>query len=1035
MSHMSRSASRLLRVGVFGVAVALLYGVLFASAAPPAPGGLISPSHPDPNAFYASRDASFTWDADALPSIIGSLSVSTRSIAIAGTKAYVAGWDSSLHILDISDPSAVHQLGSVSIGDWGNDIAVSGDFVYAAARQAGLKVVDVHDDAHPVVVGSVATSYACDVAVSGDTLFLADYYDIKVFDISNPVAPVRVGTADRPEMMAFGVDVAGDTLYVAAAGQDLQVFDVADPTSPVWLGGDNHDAEASDVEVCGDYAYTTGGDNGGLMVVDVSNPVSPVDVGYLDVPGGCYEVSVWGSTLYVSQANGQGGGSGGDLLVVDVSDPTRPTLVGQRGALAGSYGDEVCGDGPLVGFGHASSHFEMWRAAQPATGTVLGSLPPSDPENFSTAAVAVSGDTAYIGEAGTLTGRVTVVDVSNPAVPAQLSYWNAPYAVGDVAAEGDTLYAATDLGGLQILDVSNPASPAFLGSCDTSWYANGVAISGNTAYVSDYYDGLQVIDVTDPTAATIIGSHDTTESFGVAVDGNILCLANRFDGMEVLDVTTPTAPVVLGTVNPRDNPNDQVWDVAISGDFAFMANDYDGMRVVDISDPTSPTIVATCALPGSCTDVALSGSLLYASAYTGGLTVIDVTNPASPVIVGSTSGVGYTGGVAASGELAFTVSNEYGGAAADPGLHVFDCATGPVAYSYAFDTTSDTVPDTKAETDTPLAAFTAPGTGNYFFHLSAIEHKAWSVSPAEHLRVRVDRSPVAAGESYAIDMDTTLSVSAPGLLANDSDPDGDSLSVTEFSSPAHGKGAIWIDGRIEYRADNGWTGVDRMGYRVQDALGMSVWTTVTISVRAPVTPSPTSLDATLTYGTAYQFAGTLTSQDTSLAGQPVVLETSPDGVTFTASAVTTTTRSDGTFAFAAQKPSRTTWYRAAFAETSVYQDAVSTAAKVTVRPSVGTPKAPSTMYRSHYYTVYGYLKPRHSSGTYPIRIYRYRYVSGHWKSYGYVKAKASNYSSYTKYSVKTSLRYSGRWKVRAYAPADSGHIAAWSSGYDYVTVK
>jgi len=33
------------------------------------------------------------------------------------------------------------------------------------------------------------------------------------------------------------------------------------------------------------------------------------------------------------------------------------------------------------------------------------------------------------------------------------------------------------------------------------------------------------------------------------------------------------------------------------------------------------------------------------------------------------------------------------------------------------------------------------------------------------------------------------------------------------------------------------------------------------------------------------------------------------------------------------------------------------------------------------------------------------------------------------------LPYKGKWRVRAYAPADSKHSAAWSSGYDYITVK
>jgi hypothetical protein len=94
------------------------------------------------------------------------------------------------------------------------------------------------------------------------------------------------------------------------------------------------------------------------------------------------------------------------------------------------------------------------------------------------------------------------------------------------------------------------------------------------------------------------------------------------------------------------------------------------------------------------------------------------------------------------------------------------------------------------------------------------------------------------------------------------------------------------------------------------------------------------------------------------------------------------------------------------------------------------------MRRSRYYTIYGYLKPKHTSGTYPVRIYKWKKTSsGKWKKYGYVKARARNYRSYTKYYKKLKLTSKGRWRLRAYAPADSRHAARWSSKYDYVTVK
>ena len=115
----------------------------------------------------------------------------------------------------------------------------------------------------------------------------------------------------------------------------------------------------------------------------------------------------------------------------------------------------------------------------------------------------------------------------------------------------------------------------------------------------------------------------------------------------------------------------------------------------------------------------------------------------------------------------------------------------------------------------------------------------------------------------------------------------------------------------------------------------------------------------------------------------------------------------------------------------------STSAVKTVTPTayLTNAVAPAAMARTKYYSVYGYLKPQHKAGTYPVRIYRYRYERGAWKSYSYVNAKAANYSNYTKYAASMRLPYAGRWRVRACAPADTGHRATWASAYDYVTVK
>jgi hypothetical protein len=105
------------------------------------------------------------------------------------------------------------------------------------------------------------------------------------------------------------------------------------------------------------------------------------------------------------------------------------------------------------------------------------------------------------------------------------------------------------------------------------------------------------------------------------------------------------------------------------------------------------------------------------------------------------------------------------------------------------------------------------------------------------------------------------------------------------------------------------------------------------------------------------------------------------------------------------------------------------------RVTVGDPVAPKTMSPSRSYAVTCTLRPHHAAGTFPVRVYKYRYVSGKWRSYGYVKAKASDFGTGTRCSCTVKLSYMGKWRLRALAPADTYHRATWSRGYDYVTVR
>lgn len=100
-----------------------------------------------------------------------------------------------------------------------------------------------------------------------------------------------------------------------------------------------------------------------------------------------------------------------------------------------------------------------------------------------------------------------------------------------------------------------------------------------------------------------------------------------------------------------------------------------------------------------------------------------------------------------------------------------------------------------------------------------------------------NQPPTAVADAYATPRDTELVVPASGLLANDTDPDGNPLTARIERYPANGALALQADGSFRYRPAMGFTGADTFSYRVFDGALTSAVAPVSISV-SPVNQPP-----------------------------------------------------------------------------------------------------------------------------------------------------------------------------------------------------
>ena len=71
------------------------------------------------------------------------------------------------------------------------------------------------------------------------------------------------------------------------------------------------------------------------------------------------------------------------------------------------------------------------------------------------------------------------------------------------------------------------------------------------------------------------------------------------------------------------------------------------------------------------------------------------------------------------------------------------------------------------------------------------------------------------------------------VVANDTDPDGDDLSVTGVFAPLNGTAEVNADGTVTYTPTTGFTGEDNFVYTIEDGFGGSAEGTVTVTVIDP----------------------------------------------------------------------------------------------------------------------------------------------------------------------------------------------------------
>jgi hypothetical protein len=155
----------------------------------------------------------------------------------------------------------------------------------------------------------------------------------------------------------------------------------------------------------------------------------------------------------------------------------------------------------------------------------------------------------------------------------------------------------------------------------------------------------------------------------------------------------------------------------------------------------------------------------------------------------------------------------------------------PLTYHWAFTTKPAGSSVTLSNAIAVNPTFTVDKPGSYVVSLVVNDGFVDSSNTATVTISTINVAPVTRDDTYFVDEDTTLTVAVPGVLVNDTDPDGDPLIAVLASGPSNGLLSFNAGGSFTYTPSPNFSGSDTFMYKANDGSSNSNLAVVTITVR------------------------------------------------------------------------------------------------------------------------------------------------------------------------------------------------------------
>ncbi|MCY2931050.1 MAG: cadherin-like domain-containing protein, partial [Planctomycetota bacterium] len=327
---------------------------------------------------------------------------------------------------------------------------------------------------------------------------------------------------------------------------------------------------------------------------------------------------------------------------------------------------------------------------------------------------------------------------------------------------------------------------------------------------------------------------DTARSYAVVVNN----VRDRAQAPNTIAANT-TAALAYGGLYGQD-----IGVAAVPGSQSYAGSTYTiSASGAGLTGTTDGFYYAYRLLPVDGEIIVRVDSMPAAAAALAGIMVRSSLAPDSAYVSLSLDGAGGHGRYQYRATAGGTTSTYTTGGPAAPyylKLTVFTNVTGRHIYSYIMSTApgsswlpwrSSTLPYTTDPYYVGLAATTASSAAGAFA-FSGVQTNAYYPLP--------DAAPAGAVDSYSTPAGATLTVPyTAGVLVNDGDSDGNSLSAAVSVNSAHGTLSLAGNGAFTYTPAPGYSGPDSFVYTLDDGHGLTQTATVNLTVADTIAPVAT----------------------------------------------------------------------------------------------------------------------------------------------------------------------------------------------------